>query len=187
MPGEVYEKLFEVATEQYGYVTTDDARDLEVDPHRLVVLASRGDLDRVAHGLYRFGAIPSTMRDQLMEATLWPRRLGTISHDTALDLWDLCDINPAKVHVSVPKAAKLRRTVPAAYRVHVRDLGPGDVTHHEGIPVVTVHRAILDGIQTDVGPHLIQQAIDNARARGLLSKAELADLIDRQASPRGDR
>jgi predicted transcriptional regulator of viral defense system len=187
MPGEVYEKLFEVATEQYGYVTTDDARDLEVDPHRLVVLASRGDLDRVAHGLYRFGAIPSTMRDQLMEATLWPRRLGTISHDTALDLWDLCDINPAKVHVSVPKAAKLRRAVPAAYRVHVRDLEPDEISHHEGIPVVTVRRAILDGIETDVGPHLIEQAIDNARTRGLLSKPDVADLIDRKASRRGDR
>lgn len=187
MPGEVYEKLFEVATEQYGYVTTDDARDLEVDPHRLVVLASRGDLDRVAHGLYRFGAIPSTMRDQLMEATLWPRRLGTISHDTALDLWDLCDINPAKVHVSVPKAAKLRRAVPAAYRVHVRDLDPNDVTHHEGIPVVTVLRAILDGIETDVGPHLIQQAIDSARARGLLSRSDLAHLTDQQRSRRGER
>jgi len=185
MPGEVYEKLFEVATEQYGYVTTDDARDLEVDPHRLVVLASRGDLERVAHGLYRFGAIPSTMRDQLMEATLWPRRLGTISHDTALDLWDLCDINPAKVHVSVPKSAKLRRTVPAAYRVHVRDLDPKAVTHHEGIPVVTVHRAILDGIETDVGPHLIQQAIDTARARGLLSESDLGALSAQRSSHRG--
>lgn len=28
------------------------------------------------------------MRDQLMEATLWPRRLGVISHASALDLWE---------------------------------------------------------------------------------------------------
>jgi predicted transcriptional regulator of viral defense system len=182
MPGDVYERLFEVATEQYGYVTTEDARDLDIDPHRLVVLASRGDLDRIAHGLYRFGAIPSTMRDQLMEATLWPRRLGVISHDTALDLWDLCDVNPAKVHVTVPKSAKVRRAEPGAYRVHRRDLDPDEVTRHEGIPVVAVHRAILDGIETHIAPHLIRQAIDNARARGLLSNADLAELTARQGT-----
>jgi len=68
LPGDVYTRLFELATDQYGYVTTDDARDLSIDPHRLRVLASRGDLDRIAHGLYRFSAIPPTARDQLMEA-----------------------------------------------------------------------------------------------------------------------
>lgn len=187
MPGDVYERLFEVATEQYGYVTTDDASDLAIDPHRLVVLASRGDLDRIAHGLYRFGAIPSTMRDQLMEATLWPRRLGVISHDTALDLWDLCDINPSKVHVTVPKSAKVRRAVPTAYRVHVRDLDPGVVTRHEGIRVVTVHQAILDGIETNVAPHLVEQAIDAGRTRGLLSKADHSALTERRIARRGAR
>lgn len=187
MPGAVYEKLFEVATEQYGYVTTDDARDLGVDPHRLVVLASRGDLERISQGLYRFGVIPSTGLDQLMEATLWPRRFGVISHDTALDLWDLCDVNPAKVHVTVPKSAKVRRAVPTAYRVHARDLDVAEVTRHEGIPVVRVRRAILDGIETNVAPHLIEQAIDNARNRGLLSKAELSDLTERRTSRQGAR
>jgi hypothetical protein len=32
-----------------------------------------------------------------MEATLWPRGLGVISNDSALDLSDLCDVNPANV------------------------------------------------------------------------------------------
>jgi predicted transcriptional regulator of viral defense system len=37
-----------------------------------------------------------------------------ISHDTALDLWDLCDVNPAKVHVTVPAAdAPASETSPA--------------------------------------------------------------------------
>ena len=176
MPGKVYKRLFELATDQYGFVTTDDARELGIDPHRLVVMASRGDLRRVSHGLYRFGLIPSTMFDQMMEATLWPRRLGVISHQTALDLWALCDVNPAKIDVTVPKIAKIRRAVPAAYRVHVRDLVAEDVTRREGIPVVGVKRAILDGIETHLAPHLIGQAIDTARARGLLSGPDLGEL-----------
>ncbi len=176
MPGKVYKRLFELGADQYGFVTTDDARELGIDPHRLVVMASRGDLHRVAHGLYRFGLIPSTMFDELMEATLWPRRLGVISHQTALNLWDLCDVNPAKVDVTVPRAAKIRRVVPAAYRVHVRDLVAEDVTRREGIPVVGVRRAILDGIEIHLSPHLIAQAIDTARGRGLLSAPDLDEL-----------
>jgi predicted transcriptional regulator of viral defense system len=122
MPGRVYAALFETAVEQYGYITAKDARELGFGPGHLVDLARRGDLDRVAHGLYRFKAVPVTIRDQLMEAALWPRGLGVISHATALDLWDLCDVNPAKVHVSVPKSERIRRKTPPEYEVHVREL-----------------------------------------------------------------
>lgn len=111
-----------------------------------------------------------------MQATLWPRRLGVISHDTALDLWDLCDVNPAKIHVTVPKAARLRRTAPPLYEVHVRDLDPGDITRVEGIRVVVPARAILDGIERHLDRRLIDQAIEAARRRGLVTRDELAVL-----------
>jgi len=116
------------------------------------------------------------MFDELMEATLWPRRIGVISHQTALGLWDLCDVNPAKVDVTVPKAAKIRRAVPAAYRAHVRDLGAEVVTRREEMPVVGVKRAILDGIEAHLAPHLIGQAIDTARGRCLLPGPDLDEL-----------
>lgn len=185
MPGRVYEALFEVATDQYGYVTAEDARSLGIEPQRLRALASRGDLRRVSHGLYRFDAVPVTMHDQLMEATLWPRRLGVISHDTALDLWDLCDISPAKVHVTVPRRARVRRDVSAAYAVHIRDLDASDFTRREGIPVVTVVRAILDGMEAIISPHLITQALDSAERRGLLSGQVLVDLHARHEAIEG--
>jgi predicted transcriptional regulator of viral defense system len=185
VPGIVYRRLFELATEQYGYVTADDARDLGIDPHRLVVLAARGDLDRVAQGLYRFSVIPTTMRDQWMEATLWARRRGVLSHETALELWDLGDVSPAKVHVSVPRALKLRRSAPPAYAVHVRDLHEAEVTRHEGIPVVTPVRAILDAIETHVSPHLVEQSARIAVERGLLSREEQQQLSESRSLARG--
>ncbi len=40
---------------------------------------------------------------QIMEATLWPRGAhGALSHETALDLYGLSDVNPAKIHITVP-------------------------------------------------------------------------------------
>ena len=176
MPGRAYDTLFEIAVEQYGYITTADARDLGLGPEHLVDLARRGDADRIAHGLYRFRAIPTTMRDQLMEATLWPRRVGIISHASALDLWDLCDVNPAKVHITVPKTARIRREASPAYEVHQRNLPPGDVSRVEGIPVVSPRRAILDGIETHLGGHLIDQAVDMATRRGDITTEERAEI-----------
>lgn len=181
MPGRAYKALYEIALEQYGYVTANNARELGFGPSHLVDLARRGDVDRVAQGLYRFRVVPVTMRDQLMEATLWPRGLGVISHATALDLWNLCDVNPAKVHVTVPKHQRIRRQPPPAYAVHVRELDAADVTRAEGIPVVTVRRAILDGIEARLGRHLIDQAIETATRQGLLNADELNEIATARA------
>jgi predicted transcriptional regulator of viral defense system len=176
MPGHWYTQLFEVATGQNGYITTDDAGKLGATAQVLVDMHRHGQLDRVAHGLYRFPAFPTGPLDELMQATLWPRGLGVISHDSALDLWDLCDVNPAKVHVTVPKSARIRRAAPAVYEVHVRDLDPADVTRFEGIPVVTPLRAILDGRERHLDARLINQAIDAAHRRGLILGDEIAVL-----------
>jgi predicted transcriptional regulator of viral defense system len=176
MPGHWYTELFEVAAAQNGFVTTDDARELGATPQVLVDMHRHGLLDRVAHGVYRFPAFPPGPLDELMQATLWPRRLGVISHDSALDLWDLCDVNPAKIHVTVPKAARIRRKAPSLYEVHVRDLDASDVARFEGIPVVTPMRAVLDGLERHLDKRLIGQALDAARRRGLITKRELAAL-----------
>ena len=176
MPGRWYTELFEVAADQNGYVTTDDVRGLGGTAQVLVDMHRHGQLQRVAHGLYRFPLYPRDPRDELKQATLWPRGLGVISHDSALDLWELCDVNPAKIHVTVPRSARLRRQAPALYVVHVRDLDPADVTASEGIPVVSAKRAVLDGIERHLDGRLIDQAIDNGRRRGLLLAGELADM-----------
>jgi predicted transcriptional regulator of viral defense system len=176
MPGRWYTELFDVASGQYGFVTTDDAREVGADAQVLAELHRQGHVDRLSHGLYRFHAFPSGPLDELMQATLWPRRRGVIGHDSALDMWDLCDVNPAKIHVTVPKAARVRRAAPDTYEVHVRDLPPTDITRFEGIPVVTPTRAIRDGLERHLDQRLIDQAIENATRRGLLTPDEIAHL-----------
>jgi len=178
MPGRWYEELFEVAVGQYGYVTSADVRDLGGYGGVLVDMERAGHLERVARGLYRFVSYPVDPRDELMAATLWSRSAGIISHDSALDLWDLCDVNPAKVHVTVARSARIRRTIPAAYQIHVRDLAPCEVGNVDGIPTVTAMRAILDGIERHLDRRLIKQAIDSATSRGLLLGSEHQALLE---------
>lgn len=177
MPGRVYTQLLEIAHDNYGYLTPADARAAGVDPLRLQDLARRELADHVAHGLYRLRLVPPTALDQYMEATLWPRQAGgVLCHETALDLHELCDVNPAKIHLTVPAGYRTHRNVPALYVLHHRNLDPADVTLHEGIPIVTPYRAILDGIDARLGRRLLDQAIDNAAARGLLDRSELASM-----------
>jgi predicted transcriptional regulator of viral defense system len=176
MPGRWYTRLFEAAADQNGFISTDDVRDLGGTTQLLVDMHRYGQLERVGHGLYRFSAFPASPRDELMQAALWPRGLGVISHDSALDLWELCDVNPARIHVTVPRAARIRRRTPSGYEIHVRDLAPADVTRLEGIRVVSPPRAILDGMERHLDDRLINQAIDVAHRRGLLLAREVTTL-----------
>ena len=172
--------LLERAFDQYGFVTSDDARSLGVDEKRLVDMERRGTLERVARGLYRFKIIPHTGREQLMEAVLWPRRTrGVLSHDTALALHDICDIDPAKIHITVPRRYRINREIPSIYTIHHRDLADPDRALVEGIPVVTPARSIEDAIEAHVDPKLIDQSIETARRRGLIRGSALADMQSR--------
>jgi predicted transcriptional regulator of viral defense system len=182
MPGKDYNALMDVATGQYGYVTTGDAAAVGVAADRLRKMAERRTLDRIAQGLYRVPAVAPTGLDQYMEATLWPRGGGVLSHETALDLHELCDVNPAKIHVTVRKDLRITRAIPAVYRLDHRDLDEREITRHEGIPIVTPARAIADGIETHLGAHLIKQAIVTARRRGAITKAQETEL-ERLARP----
>ena len=180
MPGRIYNALAEIAIDQHGYVTVRDAERHGVDPHRLIEMAKRGTIERVAHGVYRMPVIPPTGLEQLMEATLWPRGKGVLSHETALDLHDLCDVNPSKIHLTVPRAYRLTREVPPLYTIHRRDQDPAETTRHEGIAVVTPQRAILDGIETHMRGDLLHQAVETARRRGLIGRGDL-ELLEQLA------
>jgi len=176
MPGPLYNRLFEVAASRYGYVTAEDARGLGVPVERLSTMAARGTLERVSSGVYRFPAFPVSRLDQFVEATLWPHGGGVLSHATALDLHELCDVNPAQIHVTVASRFRTNRDVPAVLRLHRRALAERDVTTYEGVRVVTPRRAILDGIEQHLGDELIDQAIDAARARGAIRARDVAEI-----------
>src|SRR5436305_864295 len=76
MPGRTFTTFLDHAQGQYGYLTPDDARDLGVDPVQLRLMAARGTIDHLGHGLYRMREVPPTELDPYMEAVLWTGRRG---------------------------------------------------------------------------------------------------------------
>jgi hypothetical protein len=140
----------------------------------------------ISRGVFRFPGVPSGALDQYAEATLWPLEVrGVHSHATALDLHDLCDIDPSRVNVTVPSGFRSTRTPPNVIRLHHENLPEHEITWHEGLPIVTVYRAILGSIQQHVGWSLIEQAIDTARRQGRLTR-EAGRRASRSPPPNGD-
>lgn len=143
----------------------------------LVMMTKRGTLERVSRGVYRLIDFPAQPLAQYMQATLWPYgRRGVLSHETALSLWELSDVDPAKVHITIPADFRVQRVIPAYLVVHRDNLSSDDVTRLEGMPITTPSRTIHDCIRTHLGPALVSQAIDEARRGGLLDAATATDL-----------
>jgi len=177
MPGKNFDTLALIAADQHGLVATADAREAGIDPHRLVDMERRGTIERVGRGLYRFPLLDTAPElGQLAQATLWPDRRGVLSHDTALDLHELCDVNSAQIHITIPTSYRLQKEVPGLYAIHRQDLREGERTLYEGIPVVTPQRAILDGIESGLRGDMLRQAIDTAKKRGQLRGPALTQI-----------
>lgn len=173
MPGAVYNELAEHAAGQYGFITQEEASQLGFRRMTLVRMAERGQLERRSQGVYRVPLIPSTPLDAYMEATLWPRGApGVLSHETALALYELSDVNPDKIHITVPKHHRVRRAIPAEYQIHHEDLASGDVGSHEGIATVPPAVAIRQCHATHLAPALLAQAIDQGERNGRLTRRQ---------------
>lgn len=175
------ESLWEIALDRHGYVTTDDARAAGIAPHVLKLLAQRGKLRREGHGVYRFERFPASAADEYQQAVLWTGQPGAaLSHQTALDVLDLCDVNPDRIHVTVPARARVRRKGGDQIVLHHQALGPEAIGWWNGVRCVTEETAIDQSITAGTTPlHLIRQAIETARSRGRISKEAAAVFANR--------
>lgn len=184
----LFHRLVALAVDQHGYVTVEDARAIGGTPMALVMLAKRGTLEHVDRGLYRVPDLAVGPLAQPQEAVL--RLPGAVlSHDTALELMDLADVNPRKVHVTTPRGYRVRKHLPGWLVVHRDELEPADVTEHDGLPMVTPTRAIIDAVTDDLGARFVNQALETARRRNLLTTPEerrvLAAVENRRTAPAG--
>lgn len=132
--------IYNGLTAKHGYVTTRDARDLDIDPTQLRLMAARGRLERAGRGVYRVPLLPRGAHDELAAAVAWSLGRGVVSHESALQLHGLADVNPSRIHLTVPRENHPRAAGGEMYRTHRRDLAPSDVTQVDSLPVTTVTR-----------------------------------------------
>ncbi len=178
MPTRRFTELAELAADQFGLVTLADAKDVGYDPNTVAKLATRGQLERLSRGVYRVPFLAGGEMAAYMAAALWPQGArGVLTHETALDLWDVSDVNPTKLHITVPKDHRPQRSIPKGYVIHREDLDPAEVSAIAGVPVVKLAHAIRQAAAEHVGRDLLEQATRHGRERGLLSATEQEQLV----------
>jgi predicted transcriptional regulator of viral defense system len=175
------DELLPLAEHNDGLVTASQARALGIKDSVLARLAQRGKLERVARGVYRIPHFPADPLAQYREAILWARASHgpeqvALSHETALGVYGISDVNPAYVHLTVPKHVRLRRQKPKRIVIHRGELPPTDVTTREGLPVTTIAKSVMDVMETTGRSGLARQALKDARKEGYISWSELKRL-----------
>jgi hypothetical protein len=178
------DRLYEIAERQLGYFTAAQARTAGVHQVRLVQLHRTGDLERVSRGVYRLARFPVSPLGQYMEAVLWPQvrrpdARGVVSHVSALSLYELTDVNPAKIHITLAPGIRVRRAAPRQLALHFARLAPEDVVLVEGVPATTPERTIRDVHAGHLGPALVRKAIIDGRRTGRLTYDQ-ADRLARE-------
>jgi predicted transcriptional regulator of viral defense system len=178
--------LREVALDQHGYVTYQQALDAGVSQAALSMLARRDRVDRVAHGVYRVPQVPVTQYDPFMLAVLWTGATeACLSHDTALACWEISDINPTAIHVTVAAKRRIQRQGGEGYVIHHEDLASDQVTWWQEVPIVTVPTAIAQCLDSGVPTYLVRQAIERASRTGDLTSDQTETLTRRLEARHG--
>jgi len=112
-----------------------------------------------------------------MLAVLWtgfPE--ACLSHDSALDVWEISNINPNEIHVTVGVHRRIERTIAHECVIHRQDLRPDQVTWWESISTVTAVTAIWQCLETGVPTCLIRQAIERSARTGVVAGAQREEL-----------
>lgn len=165
--------LWDVAAEQHGFVTSQQATGAGIGKHALQMLVHRGTLHRVAHGVYRLPQYPVGEHEHLMLAVLWTRvPEAALSHETALDAYGICDVNPNRIHLTVAKRRRFRRADGDDYVVHYEDLAAKQIGWWQEIPTVTPATAIAQCVVYGTPMYLLRQAIERGHRQGYLKAAE---------------
>ena len=166
----------DVAVDNGGYVTPALVADHGVPAVELRKMVSRGTLQAASRGVYRVPSLPYDPMDEFILARLWAAGRGVISHDSALLVHELCDINPTRVHLTIPVKYRINRAGGQQYVIHRADLEPGDVTGIDAVTLTTIRRTLADSIGL-VPAYLARAAIDAARDRGAISPRTRDDLM----------
>ena len=177
VPRTRFDELVALAEEHDGLLTAKQARDAGIADSVLARLTQRGRLERAARGVYRIPHFPSNRFSQYREAVLWakaddgPQNIA-LSHATALAVYGISEANPAFVHITIPRNARLRRVRPKWVEIHHADLRSADVTVQEGLPLTTVGRTVDDILGSTGQVGIVRQAISDARREGYIDSAE---------------
>ena len=176
---EASRRLFEIAEQQQGFFTAKQAKAAGFAENTHPYHVQVGNWIREHRGIYRLALFPSADRPDLVLWALWSRNRnekveGVYSHQTALTLYELSDLSPAKFHMTVPADFRRNSDIPGILVLHYADLPDSEVQTAQGFKFTRPLRTILDLIEGGtVEQRFIRQALRQAVDRGLITRQQI--------------
>ena len=182
--------LYQVALEQQGLFTTQQARRAGFDDRNHRHYVERGYWEREIRGVYRLKQFPYEDSSEYTLWSLWScnrsgEPQGVFSHETALAIYDLTDLNPSKITMTVPPTFRRNSQIPKILTLRRGNLEPDDWQMIDSYRVTTPVRTLCDVILSDHIPdEFIHQAVKESIKSGLcpnhkLKKHGILDLLDK--------
>jgi hypothetical protein len=174
--------LFQIAEQQQGYFTAKQAAHAGYQLGSQAHHVKSGNWVRVERGIYRLARFPQSSEEQLVIYSLWSRNRagepeGVYSHQTALSIHELSDVNPAKLHMTVPPTFRRSAKVPKMLVLQRANLDEKELEKRQGFAVTRPLRSIADlAAAESVSRDIVEQALIEARQRGLITIREMAEM-----------
>ena len=173
------QKLYGMVEAQQGYFTYRQALQSGYRSPSHVYHVRTGAWIREYRGVYRLAQFPVAPDGHLVLWTLWScnrdgKPQGVYSHQTALSIYELSDVMPSKLHMTVPPQFRRNAAVPKELVLHKANLHPTDVEQRQGYRVARPLRAIADLLLEGTESHdRLRQALSEGLRRGIIARKEL--------------
>jgi hypothetical protein len=172
-----------MAGRQFGVMSGAQLRDVGLGRGAVHNAVRSGRLHRVHHGVYALGHTLLRPEGHRLAAVLACGPGAVLSHRSAAAHWELLATSQQRIDVTAPRT---RQGVPGI-RLHTsRSLDAQDTTRHEGIPITTVHRTLLDLAATTRADQL-ENALAQAMHLQLYDQRAIDDVIARSNGHRGTK
>jgi very-short-patch-repair endonuclease len=140
-----------------------------------------GRLHRIHHGVYAVGHVALRVEGHRLAAVLACGPDAVLSHRTAAAHWGLLHTDQTRIDVTAPRG---RHGAPGIRLHRSRSLDAQDTTSHEGIPITTIARTLLD-LAATARPSELERALAQAERLQLYDHRAIEDVIARSNGHRG--
>lgn len=170
-----HDGLYQIAESQAGYFSAEQALSVGMDRSTLRHHARPGGrYERIRRGLYRLRHFPSSPHEHVVAAWLALPRSAVVSHESALELYDLSDVIPRAVHITLPRAMRGQRPRPGVrFHTLAHPPGPDETRRVNGVLATNPERTIVDALEAGTQLEQIELAVRQALQRGLTTAARL--------------
>lgn len=169
-------QVLALAARQSGYFTAAQAKEIGYSYQAQKYHVDAGNWRRMDRGLFRLPEWPMGEHDDLVRWSLWSKERAVVSHETALAVHDLGDVNPRAIHLTVPDS--FGQEAPSHIVLHRNGLDADDVLEFEGFRVTTPLRTLFDVAGSESPQETVDKAVADALQAGVVSRRQLLRRAD---------